>query len=306
MLNCYYTTFLFQKTEFLKQVKDVEGEKRSGVGGLCIDYNYVYYSWVCNDKPFLCKIRHNGKFVCKIPLPKFVRGIGKDIHGYLYILCSSTSSKVLKFDNELNPVKKTSSQCGEYFGEAFGMLVTSEYVFVCAHVKQKICILDLDLTLHHLLEVEFNPIGITKLHNKYFVATRGAIQVMDINFDEKNFKVKKYEKMKSDGKMDNFIPKVELRGICADDNYLYVTERDESSGGRILCLDFDEKDFILKYFHKNCCADCTENKCCPIAIAHHNDMILYSQGSYAHKFHLLRLKYDGATVTSEKLIDVSW
>jgi hypothetical protein len=116
--------------------EDVVVEKRSGVGGLSVDDNYMYYSFTeslteYEKKCFLRKCEHNGKFVYDVSLPEFVRGIGKDNYGFLYVLCSSTDSKVLKFDEDLNPVRKTNRSCAEHFGVAYGILVTDEHVFVC-------------------------------------------------------------------------------------------------------------------------------------------------------------------------------
>ena len=289
-------------------MENTEVEKRSGVTGLCIDdNNTIYFSYTENEdaeKSFLRKCKDYRTFVYDVSLPHFVRGVGKDDHGNLYVLCSSNKSKVIKLDKNLNPVRKTSSSCGKYFGVAFGILVTPAYVFVCARLSQKICILDLNLKLLYCLRVGFNPIGITKLHSRYFVASRGVIGVMEINFEQKKFQVKTYRNMKSDGGTECFKPNVEFRGICADENYLYVTERDDSTGGRILCLEFDKKQFVLKYFYQTFCKDCKEKKCCPIVITHHKGTIIYGQAkSWGGNFHLLRLNYDGKTATSDKVID---
>ena len=309
IIVCALCTFLFQRNQFVKRIEETKFEELSGIAGLCIDDNYIYYSCTeigGSNKVFLRKCEHNGTFLYDTSMPgNFIRGIGKDDNGYLYVLCSATMSKVVKFDEKLNPVRKTSSSCGKYFGVAYGILVTPEYVFVCARLNQKICILNLDLKLMYCLKVDFNPIGIANLHNKYFVLARGAIGVMEINFEQEKFEIKKYENnVKSDGKAEYFKLRVEFRGICADDKYLYVTERDYLTGGRVLCLDFDGKEFILKYFLQNSCKDCTQN-CSPIVIAQNKGTIIYSQGSwFGGNFHLLRLKYDGTTATSETFIDV--
>ena len=258
----------------------------------------MYYSFTENeDKKFLRKCEHNGKFVCDVSLPQFVRGIGKDNYGFLYALCSSTYSKVIKFDEELNPVRKTNRNCAEHFGEAYGILVTDEHVFVCARVSQKVCILDLNLNLQYFLKLNFNPIGITKLNDKYFVTTTAAIGILDVDIENMKFRVKIC------GEMKTFKPGIVLRGICSDNQNLYVTESDQINGGRVLCLHYQENQLILKYFYPNSCQDCTRNFC-PIVIVHHNDTIIYSQGSYEGKFHIRRLAYDGNTATSEPIIDV--
>ena len=264
----------------------------------------MYYSLIENqDKKFLRKCDHDGNFVYDVPLPEFVRGIGKDKNGFLYVLCSSTDSKVFKFDEDLNPVRKTNIHCAEHFGVAYGILVTDEHVFVCARVYQKVCILDLNLNLRYFLKLSFDPIGITKCNDKYFVTTRAAIGILDIDIEKKKFKVKKCEKMKTDLSTEQFKPGIELRGICSDNQYLYVTERDDSNGGRILCLNYQENKLILNYFYPTSCHVCQSEECCPIVIVHHNGAIIYGQGSWKHKFHIRRLSYDGTTATSDTIID---
>ncbi|CAI8014838.1 hypothetical protein GBAR_LOCUS9257 [Geodia barretti] len=252
-----------KRSQFSKRREDVKVEIRSGVGGLSVDDNYMYYSFTKNqDKKFLRKCEH-GSFVYDVSLPEFVRGIGKDKNGFLYVLCSSTNSKVFKFDEELNPVRKTNIHCAEHFGVAYGILVTDEHVFVCAQVKQKVCILDLDLNLRYFLKLSFEPIGITKLNDKYFVTTKAAIGILDIDIENMKFRVKNCGEMKTDLSTEQFKPGIALRGICSDNQYLYVTEKDEENGGRVLCLHYQENQLILKYFCRNSCQDCKLKKCCP-------------------------------------------
>ena len=269
---------------------------------------YSYIEWLTKnegEKWFLRKCEHNGNFVYDVSLPEFVRGIGEDKYGFLYFLCSGTNSKVLKFDQELNPVRKTNRSCAEHFGVAYGILVTDEHVFVCARVNQKVCILDLDLNLQFCLKFDdINPIGITKFNDKYFITTTAVIGILDIDIENMKFRVKKCGKMKTGLTTEQFQPGIELRGICSDNQYLYVTERDDSNGGRILCLHYQENKLILNYSHRTSCQDCKSNKCCPIVIVHHNGTIIYSQGGWKRKFHIRRLAYDGTAATSEPIIDV--
>jgi hypothetical protein len=292
-------------SQFSIRREEVEVEKRSRVGGLSVDDKYMYYSFTENeDKTFLRKCEHNGTFIYDVSLPKIVRGIGKDNYGFLYVLCSDNNSEVLKFDEELNPVRKTNIHCAEHCGEAYGILVTGEHVFVCARLSQKVCILDLDLNLKYLLKLSFEPIGITKLNDEYFVTARAAIGILDLNFDKMTFTVKICRKMKIGRTNKWFKPRIAFRGICSDNQYLYVTERDRSNGGRVLCLHYQENQFILKYVCPNSCHVCQSEKCCPIVIVHHNGTIIYSQGSWGRKFHILRLAYDGTTAKSEAIIEV--
>ena len=242
-------------------------------------------------------------FAMYVSLPALVRGIGKN-DCFLYVLCSCTYSKVFQFDEELKPVRKTNEDSAKHFGEAYGILVSDEHVFVCARAKQKVCILDLKLNLQFCLKFdEINPIGITKFNDKYFVTTTAAIGILDLDIENMKFRVKRCGKMKTVLTTEQFKPGIELRGICSDNQYLYVTERDESNGGRILCMHYQENKLILNYFHQTSCQDCKSNKCCPIVIVHHDGTIIYGQGSWKHKFHIRRLSYDGTTATSDTIID---
>ena len=201
---------------------------------------------------------------------------------------------------------KNSTQWEKQIGAVQNILVTDEHVFVCACANQKVCILDLNLNLRYFLNLSFEPIGITKLNDKYFVTTRAAIGILDIDIENMKFRVKNCGEMKTGLNTKQFKRGIALRGICSDNQYLYVTERDQPNGGRILCLNYQENQFILKYFCRNSCQDCKSKKCCPIVIVHHNDTIIYSQGSWESKFHILTLAYDGRTATSEPIIDVMW
>ena len=252
---------------------------------------------------FLRKCEHNGTFVCDVSLPEFVRGIGKGDNGFLYVLCSGNNSKVIKFDEDLNPVRKTNRSCAEHFGVAYGILVTDEHVFVCARVYQKVCILDLDLNLKYFLKLSFDPIGITKLNDKYFVTTRATIGILDIDIENMKFRVKNCGKMKTGLINKRFKRGIALREICSYNQCLYVTEKDEKNGGRILCLHYQENQLILNYFYQTSCQIYQSEKCCPIVIVHHNDKIIYSQGSYEGRFHILRLVPDGTKARSDLIIN---
>ena len=142
-----------------------------------------------------------------------------------------------------------------------------------------------------------------KLNDTYFVTAIAAIGILDLDIDNMKFRVKICEEMKTGLTTERFKPEITLKGICSDKQYLYVTERDHSNGGRILCLHYQENQLILKYFYQNSCQHCMPN-CCPIVIAHHNDAIIYSQGSWERKFHIRRLAYDGKTATSEPIIEI--
>ena len=224
-----------------------------------------------------------------------MRGIGKDNGGFLYVLCcDTTDSHVLKFDSTFTPVRRTCKNAAEHFGEPYGMLVTSEYVLVCARAKKKICILDKELNFHRFIKCNDAPIGIAKIEDKYFFTTEAAICIIDqhdIDKVKERVKVENFECMMTEnGGTEPFKSQIELRGICANEKYLYVTERDTSVGGRVLCLEYHEGQLNLKSVYENTCQECTPPKrCCPIVIAHHNGTIIYSQGGWDRKFHLQKI-----------------
>lgn len=263
----------------------------------------------CHKKYRVQKCDRDGKTISTYPSSSFVRGIELDQEGnYLYVLCSRADSQVFKLDKNLEPLCKTNDASGEHFGEAFGLLVTSDWVFVCSPNKKKVCVLDLCLNHHYNLNMsDFNPYGIIKYNETYFAISKTAIAIIDIDFENMILQVNKFGNMKrNDGSTEPFNTLAKLRGICATEEHLYVTERDASTGGRLLCLKFDEGQ--MKYVNAiQCAKNCQScsTKCCPVVVTQHNGIIHYSQGSYGEMFHILQATLNGNLNESKKLFDVS-
>ena len=309
----------FQKHQSESGNYDDDHSKRSGVAGLYVDDDAIYFSYTveckypdshtcteeCHKKYRVQKCNHNRKTIATYPCFSFVRGIGKDQEGNLYVLCSGADSQVFKLDSNLKPLCKTHDRSAEYFGEAFGMLVTPDWVFVCSPNRKKVCILDLCLNHHfNLSSLKYGPNGIAKQNDRYFVVSDHAVTVIDINFETKSFKENIFEDMiMNDGSTESFY---QLRGICATKEHLFVTEKNMSTGGRLMCLKFDEgqmKCVDAVYCAKNCQSCST--KCCPVVITHNNGKIHYCQGSYGEMFHILQATLNGTSIESKKLFDVS-
>ena len=291
-----------------------EARRISGVAGLCVDDNYIYYSCAevneaRNEKKFILrKCQYDGKVVKPFHCPCFVRGIGQS-KGFLYILVSRADSMVVKLDRNFQIVKATREQYSVYLGEAFGMLVTSENVLVCSERHSLICVFDLNLGFCYNLPLRFHPIAIAKFQDHFIVISEATVSVIDIDFERKTLKV--VTNMSNVGSVP-LNPGVVLRGLCCSDKYIYVTKkaRHESPGLPILCLQYDKIRFTLNYvceaddFPLNCDSECS--KCCgPVVLYCHKNKIFYSQGCYGEKFHVVEATHNpGEPITSKKLFDV--
>ncbi|CAI8043748.1 hypothetical protein GBAR_LOCUS24275 [Geodia barretti] len=290
--------------------------KRSGVAGLYVDTNHIYYS--CTEinetsekKYMLRKCNYNGELVKYYRCNSFVRGIGQS-HGFIYVLCSGADSQVVKLNRNLNHVgKETSDKCGEYFGEAFGMLVTSDNVLVCSERNEQICVLNLNLEFCYNLELKLGPVGIATFQNHYIVTAKATIGIIDIDFDKKALKrVDVFESMTKEGVSTPFNQSIIFRGVCCSDKYIYVTQKQQHGPGLpMLCLQFDEKTHKLNYicevtdFSRNC--DELIERCGPVVPFYHNNTIFYSQGSYGIKFHIMKATHNpGEPIASNKMFDV--
>ena len=292
-------------------------KKHCGVAGLYVDSDYIYYS--CTEE--LKEDNDGGKKVCLLQIyniideelvepnstkfPIFIRGIGKDDAGNFYVLCSKPDSQVFKLNENFEIVQKSSNDYGEFLGEAYGMLVISEYVLVCANKEKYLCVLDLNLKLQHNLSLPFLPVGIARFQNKYFVTGIAVIAVCDIDLVEGKINVL-YKESKP------FTPMAKLRGICASDSYLYVVENDDdkSRGGRLLCLQLEERELKLvweeKDFSGNCRSECSEisKKCRPTVVVYHNETLYYSQGCYGKMSHIVKVDLSQGAPFKSKMFDV--
>lgn len=136
--------------------------------------------------------------------------------------------------------------------------------------KKRICVLHHDLTLYCDIKEKGllnDPTDITTLNGRYFVTVESAIVVLKIDFQKRSFEAHKIEKMvMAGGCTESFSDELELRGICACSQYLYVAE----ASGRLLCLQYNPTGYKLNYI--GAVPDCS-----PIAVAHYNGEVYFSQ-----------------------------
>lgn len=281
--------------QVLIREKDDDYEQRTGTSAFCVDNDCFYYSYIekyehGKNRYFVRKIEH--KTTTEIECFELVRGIGKDNKSFIYVMCSGSTSQVLKFKNDLTPVAKTSDQCAQHFGELYGLLVTSEWVFVCANKNQKLCILDFSLTLCHVLNLSINPIGIAKFHDQYLVTTKADIKIIEIDFQKQKYQEKGCVHTKI------FNTGIDLRGICASKQHIYVTENDRTNKGRLICLKFEqgclECVYVKNKFSKYCSKGCSP-KCSPIALVYNDETVYYTQGYFGHNYHIMKLEESNRT-----------
>ncbi|CAI8042478.1 hypothetical protein GBAR_LOCUS23575 [Geodia barretti] len=257
------------------RVKEDKSREKSGIGGLCIDGNKIYYS-CCEkytNKPdelytiHICK--PDGELMILGGF-KHIRGIAK--YGKNFYVVDSLNRRVLKFDSKWNPVSRTSRRStknGLVLSEPYGIYINGEYVFVCARRSKKICIFDHELNLRYSIKhhhLESGPIDITFFDGKFFVTIKSAIIVLEIDFERKTYKICKKSGILMDNKPEPFNAGLELRGIAASDKYLYVTE----TGGRLLCLWYHPTNYQLVY---------TDSipQCSPVVVVYDAGCVYYSR-----------------------------
>ena len=225
-----------------------------------------------------------------------------DHQGFLYVVCSAADSKVFKLDKDFNAVQMTCHESSRYLGMAYELLVTSDHVLVCSN-KMSICIFDLNLNLHFNLNLSFSPLGITNLHGtRYIVTTKGTIGVIDIDFESRKYKIMTLNEMKTNNGTEEFKEVSNFRSICTSNDYLLVTEINET-GGRLLCLQLIDNQLRCvtteKGFSKHC-SDTCGMKCSPQVVTHCNDGAnYYSQGCFDGNFHIVRV----TIMKTEKMFD---
>ena len=249
------------------------------------------------------KCDHKGRLICSAYFKSFIRGIGMDHQGFLYVVFSAADSKVFKLDKDFNPVRMTCHESSRYLGMAYELLVTSDHVLVCSQDKMRICIFDLNLNLHFYLNLSFSPLGITNLHGtRYIVTAKGTIGVIDIDFESRKYKMMKLNEMKTNHGTEEFKEVSIFRSICTSNEYLLVTEINKT-GGRLLCLQFIDNQLRCvtseKDFSKHC-SDTCDKKCSPVVVTHCNDCAnYYSQGRFDGNFHIVRV----TIMKTEKMFD---
>ena len=193
-----------------------------------------------------------------------IRGIGKDESNNIYVV-DSCNNQVVKLDNNLTPLRKTLT-VGSLFQQPYGILITDEYIFLCGNKTSKIFIFHLNLDLYcetSANEILQDPMDITLFDGIYFVTTHAAIVAITFHFTTSSFTAKQIRGVIVNGKMENFRVDRRLRGICRDNEHLYVAE----VGGRLLCLRYDKTNKQLHYVDS---IDCS-----PVAVAHHSGTIYF-------------------------------
>ena len=201
--------------------------------------------------------------------------------GYFYVV-DKGRERVLKCDGDWNIERKTDSN---FLNDSYGIHVDENNVFVCSAMDNGVHVLDLELNpLFFIPDIE-KPMDITLFEGLYFVTSRqqrsGAIVILDIDFCNQKYT----SALITNAGGYHFGERI--RGICANDEYLYVTERGHphhpQQGGRILCLKYKKIPFPLSLWHKyelRCVSVFTpqENPHLPIDIAcdSDNNTIYYS------------------------------
>ena len=301
---------------FVKKMEAIIG-RRTAVGALFIEQDAIY----CACKVVmetshiftLHKYRHDGTFEFYIEGFNHIRGIVKDSNGNFYVSDSLAGNRVIKFDNDWIPLRKTHHLASETIDAPYGIYVDEDVVedvvkerniYLCS--KDKICILDEQLKILYSLTLPFCPLDITKLGGKIFVTAKSAIYIVDINLSQERFKCTMYDHvMTPEGNAEPFKCTVYLRGICNNGQYLYVTEK--GPNGRLLCLDFNEDNLLYVDAEKNCTKHCSEGcsqNCSPVVVVHHRGNIYYSQGTHERKYHIIKVTHaPGTSMTSEKIFD---
>ena len=252
------------------KIRDTGNTHKSGIGALHVDSQGIYYSiyetFTNGKQPLytLHKCHTDGKHITTIVGFNHIRGIGRDNSNNIYVV-DSLNSRVIKFDSSFTPLRKMSR-----IREPFGIHVTETgYVFICDNRNNKISILNEKMDLCYDINhrgLLIDPTDITELDGTYFVTTYTAIVAIDVDFQEKSFEARKIEEIMIDGKATPFSVENELRGICADHQYLYVTE----SRNRLLRLEYDVLSGQLKYAG-------SLNDCSPIVVASHNGVVYFSR-----------------------------
>ena len=261
----------------------------TGVGAICVDDDYIYYSTyeTCENGSFMYPLRkYDQKEKEKMPTCVVgfdrIRGIAKDNKNNIYVV-DSCKGQAVKFDCNLNP----GSVFQTFLPLNYGILVTDKYIFICARTGNRICIFNPNNNIWWKIKHNImlpNQTDITMLNGTYFVTTDSAIVVITINFDNGTYIAHKIKGMYyNSNNFEHFNQDKQLRGICSDDKYLYVAEKN----GRLLILKYDE---VKKQLH---CIDSI--MCSPIVVAHHNGTIYFSRKGNNEKFFIAKVIANNGT-----------
>ena len=161
--------------------------------------------------------------------------------GSFYVV-DKGEQQVLKYSSN---GEKTSLRC---LNDPYGIYVHQKYVLVCDSKNHCVRVLNEELTLWFSIPDIQEPMDITYFKGLYFVTSRysstGAIVILDIDLPSKTYTLKLLIT-----EVDSISFCSHIRGICANNEYLYVAERGYplEVGGRILCLEYDPSGCKLKY-----------------------------------------------------------
>ena len=254
------------------------------------------------------KCRRGERLIESVYFTSFIRGIAMDQEGSIYVVRSAPDSQVFKLDKNLNPLRVTCSRSSEHFKTAYQLLVTANYVLVCS--AKKISILNLNLDHIFNLNLDFVPYGITILHGKHFITGDKIIAVIDMDLENSNnFKIMKWTRMEVNDGNEDFQENSYFRGICASNEYLLVTEVNDTDSNyrRLLCLQLIDNRLrcvaVKRGFSEHCGDLCDKERCSPVVIAHCNGENYYSQGYFDGVFHIVRVTITNNTLETKKLFD---
>ena len=250
------------------------------MGALYVDEHFYYstYERDGNEKRYTLQkcYKDNGVKIVTVVGFDHVRGISRDESDNIYVV-DSVNSRVLKFDSDLTPLLKTCTTA-KIFQEPYGIVVTDEYIIVCGHDENRITIFhhNLDVYCHKKTPKNLTkPTDITVLNGIYFVTAYAAIAAITIDFDAQTFEAVKIKGVYYNKTFRPF-SEAELRGICADGQYLYVTQLNSA----LLCLKYDRKSKKLYFI--------SSIRCSPITVAHHNGTIYFSRTT-KDDFHIAKV-----------------
>ena len=285
-------------------------ESITAVAALHVEEGIVYYT--CKDKvssQYMLKKRSAdeiGTLYDCISGFHHVRRITKDKNGYYYVVEHSPKHHVIKFDGDWKPLRKSNQNAMGLLYDPHGIFIDEDIqrIFVCS--KNKICILNTDLTICYEFMIKPSPMFITKHKDKYFVATEAAIIIITIDLHNLKFEGQICSSIIMPNRENIFKVREDLtlRGIYASKNYLYVIQFGGS--GRFLCLKYHKNNIECVYADENCTRFCSKDcheQCSPVALTYHDGTIYYSQGYYERKFHIVQVTHDGKTFESTKLFD---
>ena len=203
---------------FAKKTEPVTGS-RTIVGALFVKQDAIYCACkVVKDSHqifTLYKYEHDGTFIFYMEGFNHIRGIAKDSSGIFYVSDSLAGNRVIKFDNDWNPLRKTNNFASEIIDDPYGIYLEKDVediinIYLCS--KDKICILCEELNIRYSLALQFCPLDVTKLGGRIFVTAKSAIYIMDIDFFQERFKCTMYNCMMSpEGKAEHFKDTVYLR-----------------------------------------------------------------------------------------------